>query len=133
MECFVYNDGGKKASGRKGVSGDCGVRAMAIALGLEYSTCYIELAQANKEFGYKKSARNGLMKEVFQSVLKKRGWTWHKAPTFSGRKAYASDLPKGTFIARMSRHYATVIDGVPHDIFDSSPKMVYGYWTKETV
>tara|TARA_R110000751_G_scaffold64924_1_gene133159 strand:- start:199 stop:462 length:264 start_codon:yes stop_codon:yes gene_type:complete len=87
MECFVYDDGGKKASGRRGVSGDCGVRAMAIALGLEYSTCYIELAQANKEFGYKKSARNGLMKEVFQSVLKKRGWTWHKAPTFSGRKA----------------------------------------------
>ena len=119
MECFVYDDGGKKASGRRGVSGDCGVRAMAIALGLEYSTCYIELAQANKEFGYKKSARNGLMKEVFQSVF--------------GRKAYAFDLPTGTFIARMSRHYATVIDGVPHDIFDSSPKMVYGYWTKETV
>ena len=29
---FTYNDGGRAASGRKGSTGDCGVRAMAIAL-----------------------------------------------------------------------------------------------------
>ena len=130
MSNYNYNDGGRKASGRKGSAGDCGVRAMAIALGLDYDTCYKELAQANKDAGYKKSARNGLMKEVFQSVLKKHGWTWHKAPTFFGRKAKASDLPEGTYICRMSRHYATAIDGVLQDTFDSSGKMVYGYWAK---
>ena len=130
MQNFTYNDGGRKASGRKGSAGDCGVRAMAIALGLDYDTCYKELAQANKDAGYEKSARNGLFKEVFQSVLEKHGWTWHTAPTFSGRKAYVSDLPQGTHICRMRRHYATVIDGVLHDTFDSSYKMVYGYWSK---
>ena len=57
---FVYNDGGRAASGRKGFAGDCGVRAMAIALGLSYDECYRELSQANKDAGGKKSARNGL-------------------------------------------------------------------------
>jgi len=133
MQNIIYNDGGRKASGRKGSAGDCGVRAMAIALGMDYDACYKELAQANKDAGYAKSARNGLMKEVFQSVLKKHGWTWNKAPTFSGRKAKASDLPEGTYICRMSRHYATVIDGVLQDTFDSSGKMVYGYWAKDGI
>ena len=133
MKNIIYNDGGRKESGRKGSAGDCGVRAMAVALDLDYDTCYKELAQANKDAGYKKSARNGLMKEVFQGVLKKHGWTWRKAPTFPGRKAYASDLPQGTYICRMSRHYAAIIDGVLHDTFNSSGKMVYGYWAKDNI
>ena len=46
---MIYNDGGKSSTGRKGTSGDCGVRAMAIALGLDYDCCYKVLAQANKK------------------------------------------------------------------------------------
>ena len=33
---YKHNDGGRKAAGYKGVAGDCGARAMAIALQLDY-------------------------------------------------------------------------------------------------
>jgi hypothetical protein len=124
---FTHNDGGREASGRKGTAGDCGVRAMAIALDLSYEECYRELAQANKDAGGKKSARNGLSKTVYEKVLNKHGWFWQAAPKFDGRKCKAKDL-YGVCIARMAGHYCAVIEGVPHDIFDCSNKMVYGVW-----
>lgn len=127
---FNFNDGGRALAGFKGTAGDCGVRAVAIAFGLDYKEVYKELAQANKDFGFSKSARNGLHKNVFESVLNRYGWVWHKAPTFVGRKARCSDLI-GTVIAKQAHHYVAVIDGVPNDIFDSSNKMVYGYWAKK--
>ena len=124
---FIYNDGGRSASGRKGEARDCGVRAMAIALSLPYDQCYRELAQANKEAGYKKSARDGLYKDVYEKVLNKHGWFWKPAPKFEGRRAKAADT-EGVCIARMARHFCAVVEGVPQDTFDSSQKMVYGIW-----
>ena len=73
---YKFNDGGRKDAGYKGVSRDCGVRAMAIAMGLDYTAVYKELAQANKDYGRSKSARNGLAKDLYSSVLKKHGWVW---------------------------------------------------------
>ena len=126
---FIFNDGGRAAAGYKGVAGDCGARSMAIALDLDYKDVYKELAQANKDFGRAKSARNGLNKEVLSNVLKRYGWVWHKAPVFVGRKARCSDM-RGTVIAKQAHHFVAVIDGVPSDIWDCSEKMVYGYWAK---
>ena len=125
-----YNDGGRKAAGFKGTAGDCGARAMAIALGLDYSAVYKELAQANADNGRAKSARNGVMKDVYTEVLKRYGWVWMKAPQFSGRKARCSDLT-GVVIAKQARHFVAVIDGVAHDAWDSTERMVYGYWAKQ--
>ena len=64
------------------------------------------------------------------SALEKLGWVWHSAPKLEGRKARFSDLPNGRVIARMARHYAAVINGELNDTWDSSNKMVYGYWAK---
>ena len=127
---YVYNDGGRADAGYKGTAGDCGARAMAIALGLPYKQVYAELAQANKDMGYAKSARNGIMKDVYDMVLNRHGWVWHTAPKFDGRKARCSDMPSGTVIARQARHFVAVTDGVPQDIWDCTHKMVYGYWAK---
>lgn len=127
---FIFNDGGRKEAGYKGSAGDCGARAMAIALGLDYKTAYKELAQANKDKGLAKSARNGIYKDVYEDVLKKHGWIWNPAPKFVGRKAKCSDMPTGTVIARQAGHYVAVTNGIPQDIWDSSEKMVYGYWSK---
>lgn len=128
MTRYIYTDGGRADAGFKGVAGDCAVRAMAVALGLDYKACYQELAQAHKERTGKKTARDGIYKETFSEVLGKRGWVWHTAPKFDGRKARASDMPKGRVIVRMSKHYAAVVDGAVHDSWDSTHKMVYGYW-----
>lgn len=127
---YKYNDGGRKAAGYKGVAGDCGARALAIASGMEYRRAYKLIADANKSAGFAKSARDGVHKHVYSEVLASIGYKWVPAPKFAGRKARCSDL-SGTVIARMAGHYAAVIDGVPQDIFDCSHKMVYGYWTGE--
>jgi len=130
MSNFIYNDGGRADAGYKGTAGDCGVRALAIVTNSDYKEIYKLLAQANKDFGFAKSARNGVEKNVYQSVLNKLGWHWVSAPKFQGRKARCADLPQGCFIAQQAGHYVAVIDGTPHDIWDVSHRMVYGYWSK---
>ena len=127
---YKFNDGGRKAAGFKGVAGDCGARAMAIALGLDYKTVYKELAQANADYGWAKSARNGVMKDIYSEVLKRYGWVWMKAPKFTGRKARCGDMPAGVVIAKQAHHFVAVIDGVANDCWDSTGRMVYGYWAK---
>ena len=127
---FAYNDGGRAATGRKGSAGDCGVRAMSIALGLDYDACYKELAQANKDNGRAKSVRSGIMKDVYAAVLNRYGWVWHSAPKFDGRKARCSDMPDGMVIARQSRHFVAVSWRTANDTWDCTEKMVYGYWAK---
>ena len=91
---YIFNDGGRAEAGYKGTAGDCGARAMAIALGISYKDAYKEIAQVNKDMGFAKSARNGII------------------------------------IARQARHFVAVKDGVPHDIWNCTNKMVYGYWAK---
>jgi hypothetical protein len=126
---FIYDDGGRSKY-FKGSTGDCAARAMAIALNLDYKDCYNELAEQHKASTGKKTARDGIFKEDFNKVMERHGWVWHSAPKFTGRKAYHDDMPKGAVIARMAHHYAAVIDGVVYDSWDSSAKMVYGYWAK---
>ncbi len=129
-ENFTYNDGGRSQYFKGKNAGDCAVRAMAIAMGLDYKDCYNEIAKANAKAGYKKSARDGVFKAVFENVLKEHGWYWCSAPRFEGRKARHSDMPMGNVIASMARHYTAIVDKEIHDTFDCSHKMVYGYYAK---
>ena len=128
---YKHNDGGRQAAGFKGTAGDCGARAMAIALSLDYKAIYKELAQANADNGRAKSARNGINKDIYSEVLKRYGWVWMQAPKFVGRKARCIDMPSGSVIAKQANHYVAVIDGVANDIWDSTERMVYGYWAKQ--
>jgi len=128
MTNYIMTDGGRADAGYKGACGDCVVRAISIALKLDYKETYLDLARRQKELTGKRSARNGVHKEVFNKFLKERGWVWHSAPKFNGRKAYHQDMPQGVVIARMAGHIAAVIDGTVYDSFDSTRKMIYGYW-----
>jgi len=128
---WVNDDGGKAATGRKGTSGDCVVRAITIATGMDYETVYRMVAKEAANFGFKKSARDGIHNQVRDKVLRDLGFVWYSAPKFAGRKARCADLyDKGMVIARQARHIVAVNYGMPHDIFNSSQKMVYGYWSK---
>tara|TARA_R110002012_G_C11407702_1_gene586601 strand:+ start:192 stop:593 length:402 start_codon:yes stop_codon:yes gene_type:complete len=127
---LIFNDGGRSHY-FKGRTGDCATRAMSIALELDYKLCYDELAKAHSAKTGKRSARNGIYKDDFNTVLKLHGWVWHSAPKFDGRKARYSDMPQGRVIVRMARHFAAVVDGVLYDTWDSRYKMVYGYWAKQ--
>ena len=133
---FIYNDGGRSNyfKGKKGV-GDCAIRAIAIATGLDYKKVYDDLKALNNGT----SCRNGTPKNVDKKYLTKLGWTWH--PTMQigqGCKVHldADELPAGTLIVSVSKHLTCVIDGVINDTYDCSrdgSRCVYGYWTKPMV
>jgi hypothetical protein len=128
---YQFNDGGRALAGFKGHTGDCSVRALAIALDMNYKMAYKLIASANQNSGRARSARHGISKELYSDVLKELGWVWMSAPKFEGRKARCSDMYPGTVIARQAGHYVAVINGVPQDIWDCSHKMVYGFWVKK--
>ena len=146
---FVYNDGGRAEAGYKGTTGDCCCRAIAIATGMPYKEVYNlinEFGKAerpnrkrrgNNYNGHRSSARTGVYKETMQKIMAHLGWSW--TPTMKigqGCKVHLreDELPKGRIIVNVARHYATVIDGVLYDTWDSQMdgnRCVYGYWYKE--
>lgn len=146
---FNYNDGGRAKAGYQGTTGDCVTRAIAIATGKDYQEVYNDLFKFGKEFAEthrsrvaKKiqsngaSPRNGVFDDVASPYLKSLGWKW--IPTMfigQGCKVHlkADELPSGTIICTVSRHWVAVVDGVINDIFDCSrneTRCVYGYFVK---
>lgn len=145
---YQYNDGGR-AQYFKGDAGDCVVRAIAIASGLDYKKVYDDLYKLNAEYAISKDTkvarrlrnksatpRNGNYKKVYHDYILSLGFKW--IPTMlvgQGCKVHlkADELPSGTFIARVSKHLCAVIDGVIHDTFNPSrggKRCVYGYYQK---
>ena len=126
---YTYSDAGRSAAGFKGES-DCGIRAVAVACSMSYQDARKLLKEySNKGKLGSRAISRGIYREDMTAALQSIGWKWVSAPKFDGRKARYSDIP-GTAICRMAKHYAAVIDGVLIDTWDSSEKMVYGYWTQ---
>ena len=138
---FVYDDGGRKDAGFKGQTGDCAVRAIAIAVEKDYGEVYHrinELARTHERRGKRKrgisDARLGVYRPTMHRIMEELGWAWK--PTMhigSGCTVHlrADELPPGRIICSLSKHYAAVIDGVLHDTHDGSrdgTRCVYGYW-----
>jgi hypothetical protein len=141
---WEYNDGGRKKAGYKGDAGDCAVRAIAIATGKPYQEVYDRINEISKSerTGKRKkgksSARTGVFRDTFKKYLEAElGWKW--TPTmFIGQGCRIhlreGELPKGTLIVNLSKHYAAVINGIVQDTHDPSrggERCVYGYWNKE--
>ena len=132
---WVYDDGGRSKY-FKGDAGDCVVRAIAIATEQDYKKVYDDLAEMHKARYGTKSARNGTNRDDIKKYMANLGWTWH--PTMkigSGCTTHMrkSELPSGRVMCSLSRHIATVVDGVLHDTYDSTrdgTRCVYGYWTE---
>jgi len=126
---FVYNDGGRKAAGFKGHTGDCVTRSIAIVTGKPYKEVYDALNELSNPFNNKKhkrirgksNARTGVHKPVYHNYLLSLGMKW--TPTMligQGCRVHlrADELPKGRIICRLSRHLTAVIDGVINDTFN---------------
>lgn len=141
---FVYDDGGRAAAGFSGYAGDCVARAVAIATGIPYREVYDTInalgyrERASAKRRGKSSARTGVYKPTTRLYLASLGWQW--TPTMAVGQGCtthlrADELPSGTVIVQISRHIATVIDGVLHDTQDCSrggERCVYGYWRKQS-
>lgn len=141
---WVKDDGGRAAAGYLGDTGDCVVRAIAIATEMPYQQVYDlvnQMAQherpgAKRRRGRRSSARTGVFKPTEKRVMRELGWHW--TPTMlvgSGCKVHLRDgeLPMGRLLVAVSLHSVAVIDGVMHDTHDPSrqgTRCVYGYWQK---
>lgn len=131
---FVYNDGGRKAAGFQGKAGDCVARSIAIATGLPYTIVYDRLANGNadqrssrhsrsKSSHGVRTASHGIWttRKWFLDYMHELGFVW--TPTMlvgQGCKVHLHDneLPMGRLIAKLSKHYTAVIDGVINDTYD---------------
>jgi len=150
---FEFNDGGRKAAGYKGTTGDCVCRSIAIITGIPYKEVYDAINQLSKEMGHwhvynlveneygnayekKSSARTGVNKKIYDAYLKSLGYVW--VPTMgigTGCQVHLNpdELPAGRLIVRVSKHLTAVIDGIINDTWDCSreeTRCVYGYFHK---
>jgi len=137
-----YSDGGRAAAGYKGEAGDCATRAVAIAAQMPYQQVYDDLNELAKteRRGTRKKGRSNARAGVYVATLKRYmselGWQWVPTMQIGGGCTVhlrSEELPAGRIVARVSRHYCAVIDGVIHDTHDPSrdgTRCVYGYWHK---
>ena len=136
---FIYNDGGRKAASFQGSTGDCVVRAVAIATEQSYQTVYDALSDGTRGQRHSKrhprgqrTVRNGVdtRSKWFKDYMLTLDWKWTATMRIgSGCKVHLTDgeLPSGRLIVAVSRHYTTVIDSVIHDTHDPQrePQDVY--------
>ena len=144
----VYNDGGRADAGRKGDTGDCVTRAIAIAADLPYGEVYARMAEGNvtqrkskrerktKARHKVRTASHGIYtsRKWFKDYMTELGFVWTATMEVgSGCKVHlrTDELPKGRIIAKVSKHLAAVIHGVLNDTYNCSragTRCVYGYW-----
>lgn len=110
--------------------GDCAVRAVARALGLDWERAYALIAEAGFLMGDMPSS-NG----VWGAVLRQHGFRRLTIPDECPDCYTAADFcrahPHGVFVLGFGTHVATVEDGDLFDSWDSSREIPQYYWTKE--
>lgn len=140
---YLYNDGGRREAGFQGITGDCVVRAIAIAIQKPYKEVYDKINVLGRQERIGKNSpsfsnsRTGVWRKTYQKYLENLGWKW--IPTMfigSGCKVHlrAEELPRGRLIVRLSRHITAVIDSIINDIYNPSrnnTRCVYGYFIKD--
>jgi hypothetical protein len=136
---FIKDDGGRLSAGFKGKTGDCFVRAVAIAMQIPYAIVYQSVNKFCEDepipLGrHRSSSRTGIRTRTMRAYMRAKGWDW--VPTMkvgAGCRVHlrAGELPGGRLIVRVSKHAVAVIDGAIHDVTDPSRKgtrCVYGYF-----
>ena len=140
---FEYADGGRSRY-FKGRAGDCVVRAICNATGRDYKEVYdaINALAESERVGVRKrgrsSARNGVYTPTARKYLESIGWGF--VPTMAIGKGCRvhldpEELPGGTLIVKVSKHFTCVRDGVLVDTYDCSrggSRCVYGYYAPKS-
>lgn len=100
---YVYNDGGRSASGYSGKAGDCVCRSIAS----QHVTAFTRRAT------------------WFKQLMSRLGFKWTPTMTIgSGCTVHLKDgeLPQGRLVVSVSKHYTAVIDGTINDSHNPSER-----------
>lgn len=119
---FKYNDGGRKAAGYKGDTGDCVCRAVSIITGCSgdnYKKWYKLLANLNRKRYGKRSARNGIHKADYEKAFRLAGLCKvkkEKGPCPTYTEAFER---YGDCIVSTTHHLCAIVDGKLQDTADT--------------
>ena len=121
---FLNNPTGRRV-------GDCAVRAVSVALGIDWETAYALIAANGYRMGDMPSSDS-----VWGAVLRQNGF-YRKTipdtcPDCYTAEDFCEDNPKGIFVLGFGGHVATVVDGNIYDSWDSSKEIpTYVWYRKE--
>ena len=108
-------------------TGDCAVRAISLAIGVDWETAYDLITEAGRQMGMMPSTN-----AVWGAVLRQNGFYRNAIPNLCpdcySAEDFCYDHPDGVFVLCFDRHVATVIDGDIYDAWDSSKEIPMYYW-----
>ena len=111
--------------------GDCAVRAVSVALGVDWETSYTLIAAAGFNMADMPSSDS-----VWGAVLRQNGFYRRtipdSCPDCYTAEDFARDNPNGVYVLGFGGHVATVKDGTLYDSWDSSQEIPVYVWYQKT-
>lgn len=110
--------------------GDCAVRAVSVALGVDWEKAFALLANNAFQMGDMPSSDG-----VWGSVLRQHGFYRtsipNSCPDCYTAADFARDYPKGIYVLGFGGHVATIKDGHLYDAWDSSNEIPQFVWYRK--
>lgn len=109
--------------------GDCAVRAVSVALGVDWETAFAMIANNAFQMADMPSSNS-----VWGAVLRQNGFRRsvipNNCPDCYTAEQFAEDRPEGVYVLGFGNHVATVRDGMIYDSWDSSKEIPQYFWWK---
>ena len=110
--------------------GDCSVRAVCKAVGLNWENAYMDLCSEGLFYADMPSANY-----VWGMYLRKNGFTQKMiksvCPHCTTVSQFADEHPEGCYVLTCQSHVVTCVDGDYYDTWDSGDEIVLYYLEKE--
>ena len=121
----IWHEYNPNPAGRR--VGDCSVRAISAALGVDWETAYGLITDAGYQMADMPSSDS-----VWGAVLRRNGFyrlaVSNSCPDCYTAEDFVRDHPRGVFVLGFGGHVATVRDGQLFDSWDSSREIPQFYW-----
>lgn len=110
--------------------GDCAVRAISKALGMDWETAYAVIVSAGFDMCDMPSSNS-----VWGAVLRKHGFIRESIPNTCPEcytaEDFCRDHPHGTYVLGFGNHVATVVSGNLFDSWNSLSEIPQYYWKEK--
>ena len=110
--------------------GDCAIRAVSVALGIDWEAAYALIAANGYAMGDVIASDS-----VWGSVLRQHGFYRRsipdQCPDCYTAGDFCRDHPKGVYVLGFGGHTAAVVDGNIYDAWDSSREIPQYYWYRK--
>ena len=110
--------------------GDCSVRALTVALGVDWEEAFA-LLSANAFQMADMMSSNGVIGSVLRQHGFRRSVIPNSCPDCYTIEQFAEDNPSGTYVVGTGNHVVAVKDGLIMDSWDSSKEIPIYYWWRK--